>query len=88
MDRDDPGRSRGFGFVTVSGMDLAQEVIRQTDGQDLMVRFVQGPAGFQNLSKYILSARAARSVSMSPRIVLVVAVVEATVRPLFVSLQL
>ncbi len=39
MDRDDPGRSRGFGFVTVSGMDLAQEVIRQTDGQDLMVRF-------------------------------------------------
>jgi hypothetical protein len=39
MDRDDPGRSRGFGFVTVSGMDLAQEVIRQTDGQDLMVCF-------------------------------------------------
>ena len=40
MDRDDPGRSRGFGFVTVGSMDIAQDVIRQTDGQDMMVGLI------------------------------------------------
>ena len=37
MERDDPGRSRGFGFVTVANNEVAQEVIRQSDGQELMV---------------------------------------------------
>jgi hypothetical protein len=37
MDRDDPGRSRGFGFVTLPSMEVAETVMKSTDGQDLMV---------------------------------------------------
>jgi RNA recognition motif-containing protein len=37
MDRDDPGRSRGFGFVTLPSMEAAETVMKSTDGQDLMV---------------------------------------------------
>jgi RNA recognition motif-containing protein len=37
MDRDDPGRSRGFGFVTLPSMEVAETVMKATDGQDLMV---------------------------------------------------
>ena len=37
MDRDDPGRSRGFGFVTLPNMEAAENVMKSTDGQDLMV---------------------------------------------------
>ena len=35
MDRDDPGRSRGFGFVTYQDAATAAEAVRQMDGQNL-----------------------------------------------------
>ena len=43
MDRDDPGRSRGFGFVTYQNPEVASAAVAAADGQDLEVRFAPPP---------------------------------------------
>jgi RNA recognition motif-containing protein len=40
MERDDPSRSRGFGFVTYSSLDLANEAITKVP-QDPCIHLVQ-----------------------------------------------
>ena len=35
MDRDSPGKSRGFGFVTLPSMDIAHSVLKSSAGQSL-----------------------------------------------------
>ncbi|KAJ1472878.1 hypothetical protein T484DRAFT_1974342, partial [Baffinella frigidus] len=45
MDRDDPGRSRGFGFVTYATAEEAATAVAGADGQDLQVRALRGDMG-------------------------------------------
>ena len=35
--------NRGFGFVTLPSMEIAEEVMKSSDGQDLMVRKSSAP---------------------------------------------
>jgi hypothetical protein len=42
MERDDPSRSRGFGFVTYSSLDLANEAISKVP-QDPCIPYIQPP---------------------------------------------
>jgi RNA recognition motif-containing protein len=51
MDLEAPGKSRGFGFVTLPSMDTALALVKSSDGQSLMGQPIRASLAKQSIQR-------------------------------------